>query len=155
MGFLSNLFGGNKEDKALREALGMIHRIIDDEKYQLELLNPLMKEMHTWRAKGSRRWREFFDGSSMALRKTTHVLRAALRVCLPSPPLRMGWGQNPEQRQHLLPIGLSARRGDSGARRALPRRRRRNAPCAGCHRHTAAPDRKNAARPGRRFRRRC
>ncbi|MDR2012495.1 MAG: hypothetical protein LBQ20_05530 [Rhodanobacter sp.] len=45
MGFLSNLFVGNKEDKALREALGLIHRIIDDEKYQLELLNPVMKEM--------------------------------------------------------------------------------------------------------------
>lgn len=45
MGFFSNLFGGNKEDKALREALGLIHRIIDDEKYQLELLNPVMKEM--------------------------------------------------------------------------------------------------------------
>jgi hypothetical protein len=45
MGFLSNLFGGNKEDKALREALGLINRMIDDEKFQLELLNPLMKEM--------------------------------------------------------------------------------------------------------------
>jgi hypothetical protein len=45
MGFLSNLFGGNKEDKALREALGLINRIIQDEKYQLELLNPVMKEM--------------------------------------------------------------------------------------------------------------
>jgi hypothetical protein len=32
MGFLSNLFGGNKEDKALREALAHIHRILDDEK---------------------------------------------------------------------------------------------------------------------------
>ena len=27
MGFLSNLFGGNKEDKALREAMAHIHRI--------------------------------------------------------------------------------------------------------------------------------
>lgn len=45
MGFLSKLFGGNKEDKALREALGLIHRIIDDEKFQLEHLNPVMKEM--------------------------------------------------------------------------------------------------------------
>lgn len=45
MGFLSNLFGGNKEEKALREALGLINRIIEDEKYQLELLNPVMKEM--------------------------------------------------------------------------------------------------------------
>ena len=28
MGFLSNLFGGNKEDKALREAMAHIHRIL-------------------------------------------------------------------------------------------------------------------------------
>lgn len=45
MGFLSNLFGGNKEDKALREAFGLINRMIDDEKFQLELLNPVRKEM--------------------------------------------------------------------------------------------------------------
>jgi len=45
MGFLSSLFGGNKEDKALREALALINRIIDDEKFQLEHLNPIMKEM--------------------------------------------------------------------------------------------------------------
>jgi hypothetical protein len=45
MGFLSNVFGGNKEDKALREAFGLINRMIDDEKFQLELLNPVMKEM--------------------------------------------------------------------------------------------------------------
>lgn len=45
MGFLTNLFGGNKEDKALREALALINRIIDDEKFQLEHLNPVMKEM--------------------------------------------------------------------------------------------------------------
>lgn len=43
MGFLSNLFGGNKENKALREAFGLIHRVIDDEKYQLELLPPALK----------------------------------------------------------------------------------------------------------------
>ncbi|MBR7206871.1 hypothetical protein KB219_34825, partial [Pseudomonas aeruginosa] len=41
--FLSNLFGGNKEDKALREALAHIHRILDDEKFQLELVHPMMK----------------------------------------------------------------------------------------------------------------
>ena len=29
MGFLSNLFGGNKEDKALREALAHIQRTTD------------------------------------------------------------------------------------------------------------------------------
>lgn len=45
MGFLSKLFGENKEEKALREALGHIHRIIDDEKFQLELVHPAMKAM--------------------------------------------------------------------------------------------------------------
>lgn len=35
MGFLSSLFGGNKEEKALREALSHIHRILDDEEFQL------------------------------------------------------------------------------------------------------------------------
>ena len=45
MGFLSNLFGGNKEDKALREAMAHIHRILDDEAFQLELVHPTMKAM--------------------------------------------------------------------------------------------------------------
>jgi len=45
MGFLSNLFGGNKEDKELREALAQIHRILDDETFQLELVHPEMKAM--------------------------------------------------------------------------------------------------------------
>ena len=45
MGFLSNLFGGSKEDKALREAFAHIHRILDDEKFQLELVHPAMKAM--------------------------------------------------------------------------------------------------------------
>lgn len=45
MGFLSNLFGGNKEDKALREAFAHIHRLIDDEKFQLEFVHPAMKAM--------------------------------------------------------------------------------------------------------------
>lgn len=45
MGFLSNLFGGNKEDKALREALAHIHRILDDDAFQLELVHPAMKAM--------------------------------------------------------------------------------------------------------------
>lgn len=45
MGFLSKLFGENKEEKALREALGHIHRIIDDEEFQLELVHPAMKAM--------------------------------------------------------------------------------------------------------------
>lgn len=45
MGFLSNLFGSNKEDKALREAFDHIYRMIEDEKFQLELLNPMMREV--------------------------------------------------------------------------------------------------------------
>lgn len=45
MGFLSNIFGGNKEDKALKEALAHIQRIIDDERFQVEMLHPMMKEL--------------------------------------------------------------------------------------------------------------
>jgi len=45
MGFLSNLFGEKKEDKALKEALGLIHRILEDEQYQLEMTGPALKEM--------------------------------------------------------------------------------------------------------------
>ena len=45
MGFLSTLFGGNKDKKALQEAISHIHRILEDEKFQLELLNPVIKEM--------------------------------------------------------------------------------------------------------------
>ena len=43
MGFLSSLFGGNKEDKALHEALEYIRRILDDESFQLELIHPAMR----------------------------------------------------------------------------------------------------------------
>jgi len=45
MGFLSNLFGGNKEEKALREALGHIRRILEDEQFQLDMIHPAMKAM--------------------------------------------------------------------------------------------------------------
>ncbi len=45
MGFISKLFGGNKEDKALREALEQIRRILEDEKFQLDMIHPVMKEM--------------------------------------------------------------------------------------------------------------
>lgn len=45
MGFLSNLFGENKEDPALRDALARIHRILNDEAFQLELVHPKMKVM--------------------------------------------------------------------------------------------------------------
>lgn len=43
MGFLSNLFGGNKQEKALRETFAHVNRIIDDEAYQLEIIHPAMK----------------------------------------------------------------------------------------------------------------
>lgn len=45
MGFLSNLFGGNKEDKALRDAMAHIQRILDDEEFQLGLAHPAMRSM--------------------------------------------------------------------------------------------------------------
>lgn len=45
MGFISKLFGGNKEDKALREAFEQIRRILEDEKFQLDMIHPVMKEM--------------------------------------------------------------------------------------------------------------
>jgi len=43
MGFISKLFGGNKEDKALREALEQIRRILEDEQFQLDMIHPAMK----------------------------------------------------------------------------------------------------------------
>ena len=45
MGFISKLFGGNKEGKALDEALGQIRRILEDEQFQLDMIHPTMKEM--------------------------------------------------------------------------------------------------------------
>lgn len=45
MGFLSKLFGENKQDNSLREALAQINRILEDEKFQLELIHPAMKAM--------------------------------------------------------------------------------------------------------------
>jgi hypothetical protein len=45
MGFISKLFGGNKEDKVLREAFEQIRRILEDEKFQLDMIHPVMKEM--------------------------------------------------------------------------------------------------------------
>lgn len=44
MGFLSNLFGGNNEQKALQEAFTHIRRILEDEDFQLELIHPAMKD---------------------------------------------------------------------------------------------------------------
>ena len=43
MGFLSKLFGGNKEDKVLREAFEKIRRILEDEQFQLDMIHPAMK----------------------------------------------------------------------------------------------------------------
>jgi hypothetical protein len=40
MGFLSGLFGGNKQDKALQEAFEHIKRVLEDEEFQLDLINP-------------------------------------------------------------------------------------------------------------------
>lgn len=45
MSFLSNFFGGKKEDKALREAFEHIRRLLEDEHFQLEMLHPAMKEI--------------------------------------------------------------------------------------------------------------
>lgn len=45
MGFFSNLFGGNKKQKGLQEALEYIRRIIEDEEFQLDMMNPAMKEI--------------------------------------------------------------------------------------------------------------
>lgn len=47
MGFFSNLFGEAKEDastKALKEAFGLIQRVIEDESFQLEFVHPVMKQ---------------------------------------------------------------------------------------------------------------
>ncbi len=45
MGFISKLFGGNKEDKALREAFEQIRRILEDEQLQLDMIHPAMKSV--------------------------------------------------------------------------------------------------------------
>ena len=45
MGFISQLFGGNKEDNALREAFEQIRRILEDEQFQLDMIHPAMKAM--------------------------------------------------------------------------------------------------------------
>ena len=45
MGFISNLFGGSKETKALRDALAEVRRLIEDERYQLEVLPPEIRAM--------------------------------------------------------------------------------------------------------------
>lgn len=45
MGFMSKLFGGNKEHKALPEVFEHIRRVLEDEKFQLDMIHPVMKEM--------------------------------------------------------------------------------------------------------------
>jgi len=45
MGFMSKLFGGKKEEKALGEAFEKIRRVLEDEEFQLELIHPAMKAM--------------------------------------------------------------------------------------------------------------
>lgn len=40
MSLFSKLFGESIEGKGLRETLAHIHRILDDEKLRLELVNP-------------------------------------------------------------------------------------------------------------------
>lgn len=43
MSFLSRIFGGSKEENALKEAFERVRRLLEDELYQVELLNPMMK----------------------------------------------------------------------------------------------------------------
>lgn len=45
MGFFSSLFGGSKEDKAMREAFAHIRRLLDDEDFQLEFAHPMMRDL--------------------------------------------------------------------------------------------------------------
>lgn len=45
MGFLSGLFGESKEKRALREAIEGIHRLIEDEAFQLDALDPAIRPL--------------------------------------------------------------------------------------------------------------
>jgi len=45
MGFFSDLFGENKEQNAVKEYVEHIRRILEDEQFQLEMMNPMTKEM--------------------------------------------------------------------------------------------------------------
>ena len=46
MGLISKLLGKNKEgDKAVRKAIERIRRILEDEQLQLDMIDPVMKEM--------------------------------------------------------------------------------------------------------------
>jgi len=45
VGFLSNVFGGDKQEDALKEAFTLIKRILEDESFQIELMPPAMREI--------------------------------------------------------------------------------------------------------------
>ena len=45
MGIISSLFGGNKQEKALRDALQHIQRLLDDEDFQNSLVHPAIRDM--------------------------------------------------------------------------------------------------------------
>ena len=45
MGFLSGLFGQNRKDSALDNALQQIRRILEDEEFQLESVHPAIREI--------------------------------------------------------------------------------------------------------------
>lgn len=45
MKFLSSIFGGKKEDRALQDAFAKIRRIIEDEQFQLELVPPAVRTL--------------------------------------------------------------------------------------------------------------
>jgi len=45
MGLLSGIFGKSKEDKALQEALEHIHRILEDEEFQIECIHPSVRDI--------------------------------------------------------------------------------------------------------------
>lgn len=45
MGLLSDIFGKSKEEKALQEALEHIHKILEDEEFQVECLHPSIRDI--------------------------------------------------------------------------------------------------------------
>lgn len=45
MGFLSGLFGGNKQDKALKQAFEQIRRILEDEEFHPTQKRPMLRRL--------------------------------------------------------------------------------------------------------------
>ena len=45
MKFLSSIFGGKKDDRALHDAFAKIRRIIEDEQFQLEMVPPAVRTL--------------------------------------------------------------------------------------------------------------